>query len=64
MFTLRFADGARDRFIAAYQEIRHQVVLLDGCHGDGARESTAAPQEWMITEEWAILEHFQQWETA
>lgn len=62
VFLLRVADGAQERFLAAYQQIRHQVASVAGHLVDQLCQSTTDPAEWMITSEWESPEHFDAWE--
>ncbi|QSB16332.1 antibiotic biosynthesis monooxygenase [Natronosporangium hydrolyticum] len=62
VFLLTVAEGAEDRFVAAYEAIRHRVAAVDGHLADQLCQSTTDPSQWMITSEWESPEHFLAWE--
>lgn len=47
--------------LAAYDEIRHQVVRADGHLSDQLLQSLDDPCEWVITSEWETAEHYAVW---
>ncbi|MCS7476934.1 antibiotic biosynthesis monooxygenase family protein [Umezawaea endophytica] len=64
IFRLRVREGAEDRFLSAYKQIRHQVARVDGYLGDQLCQSTTDVGDWVITSEWESAEHFQRWESG
>ncbi|ONI88920.1 hypothetical protein ALI22I_17775 [Saccharothrix sp. ALI-22-I] len=64
IFRLRVADGAEERFMAAYLGIRHQVSQVDGYLGDQLCQSEDDPADWVITSEWSSPAHFHEWEAS
>lgn len=62
VFLLRVAAGEQERFLEAYQRIRHRVASVDGHLVDQLCQSTVDPDEWMIVSEWRSPEHFYAWE--
>jgi heme-degrading monooxygenase HmoA len=62
VFLLRVAAEAQQRFLDAYQRIRHQVAGTEGHLADQLCQSTTDPAEWMIVSEWESPEHFYAWE--
>ncbi|WP_158848657.1 antibiotic biosynthesis monooxygenase family protein [Saccharothrix deserti] len=64
IFRLRVADGAEDRFLAAYRQIRHRVAQVDGYLGDQLCQSEDDPADWVITSEWSTPAHFHAWEAG
>ena len=64
IFRLRVADGAEERFLRAYRQIRHQVTQVDGYLGDQLCQSVTDPADWVITSEWESPEQFEVWEAG
>ena len=63
VFLLRLTPGSQDRFLEAYQGIRH--VVAGGVKGhlvDQVCQSPDDPDSWVITSEWESLEDFLEWE--
>jgi heme-degrading monooxygenase HmoA len=64
IFRLRVREGAEERFLGAYREIRHRVARVDGYLGDQLCQSTTDVGDWVITSEWESHEHFLRWESG
>lgn len=64
IFRLRLADGAQERFLDAYRQVRHRVAEVDGYLGDQLCQSEDDPADWVITSEWATAAHFHAWEAG
>ena len=62
VFLLRLHPGARDRFLAAYEQVRWQVAGTPGHLRDQVCQSIEDPDRWLITSEWASAEDFLNWE--
>lgn len=62
LFQLRVPAEQQQRFLDAYQRIRHQVASTEGHLTDQLCQSTTDPAEWMIISEWESPEHFHAWE--
>ena len=63
VFLIRTKPEARDRFLDAYESIRHEVAEgVDGHIVDQVCRSPDDPDSWLITSEWDTLEHFLAWE--
>jgi len=58
---LRVADGAQDRFLAAYESIRHRVAAAPGHLGEELGQSPSDPRNWLLTSEWETPEHYRAW---
>lgn len=63
VFLLKLKPGTSDRFLKAYEQVRHEVAggvpghLVDQvCQDPGDEDS------WVITSEWEDLEQFLEWE--
>ena len=66
VFLIDLKPGARDRFLAAYERIRHDVA--EGVPGhlvdQVCRLREGDDTSWLITSEWESLEHFLEWERS
>jgi heme-degrading monooxygenase HmoA len=63
VFLLRLKPGSQDRFLEAYEGIRHLVA--DGVKGHIVDQVCRSPEDdesWVITSEWENLEYFLEWE--
>jgi heme-degrading monooxygenase HmoA len=63
VFLLQLKPGSADRFLEAYEGIRHLVA--EGVPGhlvDQVCSAADDPDSWLITSEWESLEHFLAWE--
>lgn len=65
VFLVRVPQARTQEFLAAYEQIRYQVA--DGVPGhlvDQVCRSATDPEQWLVTSEWASLEHFEAWERS
>lgn len=65
VFLIDLKPGAQERFLAAYERIRHDVA--DGVPGhlvDQVCRLRDGDDSWLITSEWESLEHFLAWERS
>lgn len=63
VFLLRLKPGSEDRFVAAYEGVRHLVAQgVKGHLVDQVCRSPDDPDSWLITSEWESLEDFLEWE--
>jgi len=62
LFLVRVAAGAEQRFVDAYDTIRHEVASVPGHLLDQVCQSTDDPSQWLITSEWSSADHFLAWE--
>ena len=63
VFLLRLTPGSEERFLAAYEGIRHNVAQgVKGHLVDQVCRSPEDPDSWLITSEWESLEDFLEWE--
>jgi heme-degrading monooxygenase HmoA len=63
VFLIRVKPGVGDRFLEAYEGIRHMVAEgVDGHLVDQVCQAPDDPDSWLITSEWETLEHFLAWE--
>ncbi len=63
VFVLRLKPGSQQRFLRAYEQIRH--VVAQGVRGhlvDQVCRASDDPESWLITSEWESLEDFLAWE--
>ena len=63
VFLIRLQPGSSERFLQAYEGIRH--VVAEGVKGhlvDQVCRSPDDPDSWLITSEWESLEDFLEWE--
>ncbi|ATL31689.1 antibiotic biosynthesis monooxygenase family protein [Streptomyces formicae] len=61
LFLVRVESGGADRFVTAYEHIRHQVARAEGHVGDELCQSLTDPDEWLITSEWVSAAHYRAW---
>ncbi|GAA4878717.1 SchA/CurD-like domain-containing protein [Kitasatospora terrestris] len=54
-------DGAQDRFLAAYEQLRYQVSAVPGHITDQLCQSIEDPSRWLITSEWESAAPFLSW---
>ncbi|MFD7641508.1 SchA/CurD-like domain-containing protein [Kitasatospora sp. NPDC059795] len=54
-------DGAQDRFLDAYELLRHQVSAVPGHVSDQLCQSIDDPSRWLITSEWDSAAPFLAW---
>ncbi|MCE6997190.1 antibiotic biosynthesis monooxygenase [Saccharothrix sp. S26] len=64
LFHLRLTEGAEQRFLDAYDAIRHRVAAVDGYLSDQVCQSADDPAEWLVLSEWASPAHFLAWEAG
>lgn len=62
LFHLHLAEGAEQRFLDAYEAIRHRVAAVDGYVADQLCRSLDDPAEWIILSEWESPAHFSAWQ--
>jgi quinol monooxygenase YgiN len=61
VLLLDVLDGRHQQFLAAYEEIRHQVASVPGHISDQLCQSLGNSSQWLITSEWADSESFLEW---
>ena len=61
LFLMDVLDGHQERFLAAYERIRHQVADVPGHISDQLCQSLGNSGQWLITSEWQSSEHFLAW---
>ncbi|MER5641675.1 SchA/CurD-like domain-containing protein [Kitasatospora sp. NPDC002227] len=54
-------DGAQQRFLEAYEQLRHQVAAVPGHVTDQLCQSIEDPSQWLITSEWESAQPFLAW---
>ncbi|WP_329561511.1 SchA/CurD-like domain-containing protein [Kitasatospora sp. NBC_01266] len=54
-------DGREESFLAAYEQIRHQVADVPGHISDQLCQSLGNSSQWLITSEWESAEPFLTW---
>lgn len=63
VFIIRLKPGTQERFLEAYEGIRHLVAQgVKGHLVDQVCRSPDDPESWLITSEWERLEDFLAWE--
>jgi heme-degrading monooxygenase HmoA len=65
LFLIRVPVARTAEFLAAYQQIRHEVA--EGVPGhlvDQVCRSSTDPEQWLITSEWESLAAFEDWERS
>lgn len=63
VFLLKLQPGSSERFLEAYEGIRH--VVANGVKGhllDQVCQAPDDPDSWVITSEWESLDDFLEWE--
>ncbi|MDH6135744.1 quinol monooxygenase YgiN [Kitasatospora sp. MAA4] len=61
VLLLDVLDGHQERFLMAYEQIRHQVADLPGHISDQLCQSLGNSSQWLITSEWEGAEQFLSW---
>lgn len=61
VLLLDVLDGRQERFLEAYEEIRHQVAGVPGHVSDQLCQSLGNSSQWLITSEWEGSEPFLAW---
>ena len=61
VLLLDVQDGAQQRFLDAYEQMRYQVSAVPGHLMDQLCQSTEDPLRWLITSEWEAAEPFLTW---
>lgn len=65
VFLVRVPAARTEAFLAAYEQIRHQVAGgVPGHLVDQVCRSATDPEQWLITSEWAALADFERWERS
>ncbi|CAL9615662.1 hypothetical protein SUDANB6_05743 [Streptomyces sp. enrichment culture] len=54
-------EGAQQRFLDAYEQMRHHVASLPGHLGDQLCQSAENPSQWLITSEWESAPPYLAW---
>jgi heme-degrading monooxygenase HmoA len=61
MLLCHVQDGAQQRFLDAYEQIRHNVASIPGHVSDQLCQSIDDPSAWLITSEWESTPPFLAW---
>lgn len=61
VLLLDVQDGAQQRFLEAYEQMRFQVSAVPGHLADQLCQSIEDPSRWLITSEWEAPEPFLNW---
>ncbi|MGW6917294.1 SchA/CurD-like domain-containing protein [Kitasatospora sp. NPDC054939] len=61
VLMLEIQDGAQQRFLDVYEQLRHQVASVPGHVSDQLCQSINDPRQWLITSEWEDQETFLEW---
>ena len=61
LFLMDVLDGHQERFLEAYERIRHQVAGVPGHINDQLCQSLGNSGHWLLTSEWQSSEHFLAW---
>ena len=61
VLMLEIQDGAQQRFLDVYEQLRHQVAAVPGHVSDQLCQSINDPRQWLITSEWEDQETFLEW---
>ncbi|MER7766529.1 SchA/CurD-like domain-containing protein [Kitasatospora sp. NPDC096140] len=61
VLMLEIQDGAQQRFLDVYEQLRHQVASVPGHVSDQLCQSINDPRQWLITSEWRDQETFLEW---
>ena len=65
VFLLRLKPDSHERFLEAYEGIRHVVAQgVEGHLVDQVCQSRDDPDSWLITSEWESLDDFLEWEST
>lgn len=61
VLLLDVLEGQEESFLAAYDQIRHQVAEVPGHLSDQLCQSLGNSSQWLITSEWESAEPFLKW---
>lgn len=61
LFLMDVLDEHQERFLEAYERVRHQVAGLPGHISDQLCQSLGNSSQWLITSEWQSSEQFLAW---
>jgi heme-degrading monooxygenase HmoA len=61
LFVMDVLDDHQERFLEAYERIRHQVAAVPGHISDQLCQSLGNSSQWLITSEWEGSEPFLAW---
>ncbi len=61
LFLMDVLDDHQERFLKAYEQIRHQVAGVPGHISDQLCQSLGNSSQWLITSEWESSEPFLAW---
>jgi len=61
LFMMDVLDGHQERFLEAYEQVRHQVAGVPGHISDQLCQSLGNSSQWLITSEWESSEPFLAW---
>ncbi|HUN34943.1 MAG TPA: SchA/CurD-like domain-containing protein [Trebonia sp.] len=61
LFLMDVLDDHQERFLQAYEQIRHQVADVPGHVSDQLCQSLGNSSQWLITSEWEDSESFLAW---
>ena len=61
LFLMDVLDDHQERFLEAYEQIRHQVASVPGHISDQLCQSLGNSSQWLITSEWESSEPFLGW---
>ncbi len=61
LFLMDVLDDHQERFLEAYEQIRHQVADVPGHVSDQLCQSLGNSSQWLITSEWKTSESFLAW---
>ncbi|MFI6444644.1 SchA/CurD-like domain-containing protein [Kitasatospora sp. NPDC050543] len=61
VLMLEIQDGAQQRFLDVYEQLRHQVASVPGHVSDQLCQSIEDPRQWLITSEWDDQHSFLTW---
>ncbi len=65
LFLIRVPAERTADFLRAYEQIRYLVAEgVEGHIVDQVCQSSADPEQWLITSEWSSLEAFEAWERS
>ncbi|HEV7886644.1 MAG TPA: antibiotic biosynthesis monooxygenase family protein [Acidimicrobiales bacterium] len=63
VFLLKIKPGTSEQFLAAYEQVRHEVATgVEGHLVDQVCQDPADEDSWVITSEWEDLDKFLEWE--
>jgi heme-degrading monooxygenase HmoA len=65
VFLFTVPGDRTEDFLRAYDQIRYEVAGgVPGHLMDQVCQSATDPEQWLITSEWASIEHFETWERS